>query len=138
MMGAGHAYPYRHFMLVDMDFFMFEENNTIYHDEIMYDDFLHDLMIVAEADPTNEWDGSRSYFAETENVLYGIDSSGGMPCVLAYARSIDDDYDERSDDEKWEEIDEEVTTAFNEFIEAYPAVFRRATSAWTSEGIKQY
>lgn len=137
-MGAGHAYPYRHFMLIDMDFFMFEEDNTIYHDEIMYDNFLHDLTMLSESYPANEWDGSRTYFAETEKVMYGIDHSGGMPCIVAYASSIDDDYDDRTDEEKWEEISEEVAKAFNEFIELYPNVFRRATSAWTSELYKQY
>lgn len=134
-MGAGSYYSYRYFMLID-------DNHPEFYDgdewvDVYFQDFKETLCseIGAEySDRSSAYMGNEAYaIFETENVLYGIDTSGGLPCLFALPKALDDDYEERSDEEIYDSVYEEVRESFNKFIELYQDVFRYPTSAWTSE-----
>jgi hypothetical protein len=138
-MGRGSLYPYRYFMLID-------EYHPEFHDEDnqwvqqFYEDFKENLCAMIDAVKCPSYRRSPVYLGreaslefETDDVVYGIDASGGLPCLFAVPLALGDDYDDRTEEEIYESVHEEIVNAFNKFVKVYGDVFRYPTSAWTSE-----
>lgn len=139
-MGAGHLYPYRHFMLIDQshDYFLETEIDENDEDEevfseVMYNDFLEALCyeVTKQSILLNQYkERNVTILFSSDNLNYCLDSSGGMIALFV----------ERINEEETteEQMDEEVKRYFNLFIQIYSDVFRKPTSAWTSESYISY
>lgn len=140
-MGRGIAYRHAHFMLIDET----EDGRT----ESGWDNDLaqqaaEDLMADAARDfeaekfdevVTHPERRDAFFFAGTEKLRLGIDTSGDTPCIFAEALGWSDSEGRGGS----YPIDDEVRIGFNKLILRYgPEKFSRPTSAWTSTRLARY
>ncbi|AYP68664.1 hypothetical protein EalM132_00152 [Exiguobacterium phage vB_EalM-132] len=145
-MGAGVAYPHKHFVLVDFDEIM--EANHMGEDWDDMQAHLREVMELEVGADSNSHVGQLWNSGWNTHINFEIDSTGGVPCIYVeeveypYFGKFAMEYADESDtvDEvvgNWNEyntwVKESIEGAFVKLARMYPFEVRVPTSAWTSQ-----
>lgn len=132
-MGLGSSYNYHHYMLVDIHHVHFEDDEE---DNILTN-FMEHLKDIAEGVDFDLTLGRNSIVTvRTDDVYYGFDTSGGFPCIFAEPIAFHDDGEDRMEEEVLADCQEEIFKVFDELVRIYTDIFRKPTTAWTSQAYK--